>query len=79
MISPVAAATKTITAGVAPGGSSNPRVNSEDPAATNAAVMSCSNGHSSSAKPTNAVISQTVSWANRIAAACADRIRSRRL
>ena len=46
---PVAAAAKTITAGAAPGGSANPSVNSDDPAAVNADVTPpLANGHRSS-------------------------------
>jgi hypothetical protein len=46
---PVAAAAKTISAGAAPGGSANPNVNNEDPAAVNARVTPpATNGQSSS-------------------------------
>ena len=77
-MSPVAAPAKTITAGVVPGGTSNPRVNSEDPAAANAPARSCSNGQSSSVNPAKAVPSQAASCATRIAAAWKDITRSRR-
>ena len=78
MVSPVAAPAKTITAGVVPGGTSKPSVNSEDPAAAKAPARSCSNGQSSSVNPAKAVPSQAASCATRIAAAWKDITRSRR-
>lgn len=52
MTSPVAAATNTSTDGTVPGGTSNPSVNSDEPAATKASAAPwLSNGHSSSENP----------------------------
>jgi hypothetical protein len=49
---PVAAAKKTITAGVVPAGTAKPRVNSEDPASMKADTTPwAANGHNSGANP----------------------------
>ena len=78
--SPTAAARNTITAGTAPAGTANPRVNIEDPASTKAETTPrVANGHSSSANPTYATTSQAASWASKIAAACVASSRSIRL
>jgi hypothetical protein len=78
MTSPVTAAANTTAAGGAPAGSSNPRVNIEDPAAVNAVPMPPrTSGHISSQYPINAVPSHAASWASKIAAACPASTRSR--
>ena len=70
MTRPVAAARNTITAGTAPDGTANPRVNSEDPASTKAdTTPRAANGHNSNANPTYATMSHVASCAIRSAAA----------
>jgi len=67
---PVAAATKTITAGVVPAGSAKPRVKIDDPASASATVMlRPGDGHNASVKPTRKMRSQAASCPTRIAAA----------
>ena len=74
-----AAATNTTAAGAAPAGSSNPSVNSADPAAMKAEpTPSRVSGHSSSAYPAKTVPSQRTSWVSRTVAGSMASTRSRR-